>query len=152
MGERSQDRRPPPPKKKLFAGFILCLLSLFVYFLRHEPPNKLRTYQYSGNLIVAISDLNAAWIPSMFIVHPISRVFKSWRIFMRSQERSAASGMRKLNCVSANFRAWTNIFNVILGCLFISHSFAIKGTVCVNSNDPTCKDGNDWFTTVPLKP
>ena len=117
--------------------FYFVLIMSFSFFKAWTitpppPPYKLRTYQFSVNLIVAISDLNAEWIPSMFILHPISRVLKSWRIFMRSQERSAASGMRKLNCVSANFRAWTNIFNVILVYLFISYSFAIKGTVvCV---------------------
>ena len=26
----------------------------------------------------------------------------------------------------------------------------IKGTVSVISSDPPCKDGNGWFTTVPL--
>ena len=32
-----------------------------------------------------------------------------------------------------------------------SNKFLHKGTLCVISSDPPCKDGNDRFTTVPLK-
>ena len=39
-------------------------------------------------------------------------------------------------------------------CLYLIQTWsdkAFKGTVSVVLSDPPCKDGNAWFTTVPLK-